>query len=177
MCVRLRPGAREAVRPRCAQGVISRSPARPRSTHAHARPRRAVVAEGDVAAIMGAVLRQGRVGLKFKAASNAADEAFPTAIGVNLCPWRNSRVPGAPELAKFCVCAIKREPVNPDPSRACSQTASLACGGPLNRFQDARRAHMAKPRSIIDKVWDAHVVEAQTPERPAVLYIDLHLIH
>ncbi|MHB8284176.1 MAG: 3-isopropylmalate dehydratase large subunit [Caulobacteraceae bacterium] len=36
---------------------------------------------------------------------------------------------------------------------------------------------MAKPRSIIDKVWDAHVVEAQTPERPAVLYIDLHLIH
>ncbi len=36
---------------------------------------------------------------------------------------------------------------------------------------------MAEPRSIIDKVWDAHIVEAQTADRPAVLYIDLHLIH
>ena len=33
------------------------------------------------------------------------------------------------------------------------------------------------PRSLYEKVFDAHVVEAETPERPAVLYIDLHLIH
>jgi 3-isopropylmalate/(R)-2-methylmalate dehydratase large subunit len=35
---------------------------------------------------------------------------------------------------------------------------------------------MTKPRTIIDKVWDAHVV-VQEPDCPAVLYIDLHLIH
>jgi 3-isopropylmalate/(R)-2-methylmalate dehydratase large subunit len=37
------------------------------------------------------------------------------------------------------------------------------------------------PKSLLDKIWDAHVV---TPERggeepgsPAVLYVDLHLVH
>ncbi len=33
-----------------------------------------------------------------------------------------------------------------------------------------------KPRTLFEKVWDAHVV-AQEPDRPAVLYVDLHLIH
>ncbi len=33
------------------------------------------------------------------------------------------------------------------------------------------------PRSLYEKVFDAHVVEAETLERPAVLYIDLHLVH
>jgi 3-isopropylmalate/(R)-2-methylmalate dehydratase large subunit len=32
------------------------------------------------------------------------------------------------------------------------------------------------PKTLFDKVWDAHVV-AQQPETPAILYIDLHLIH
>src|SRR4030095_4804345 len=27
------------------------------------------------------------------------------------------------------------------------------------------------------KIWDAHVVRAATPDTPAVLYIDLHLLH
>ncbi len=36
---------------------------------------------------------------------------------------------------------------------------------------------MMTPRSLYEKVCDAHVVEAETLERPAVLYIDLHLIH
>ncbi len=35
---------------------------------------------------------------------------------------------------------------------------------------------MTNPRTIIDKVWDSHVV-VQEPDCPAVLYIDLHLIH
>ena len=30
---------------------------------------------------------------------------------------------------------------------------------------------------MLDKVWEAHIVEAEAPDRPAVLYIDLHLIH
>jgi 3-isopropylmalate/(R)-2-methylmalate dehydratase large subunit len=33
------------------------------------------------------------------------------------------------------------------------------------------------PRSLFEKVWDAHLVEPETPERPALLYVDLHLVH
>ncbi|HMG25096.1 MAG TPA: 3-isopropylmalate dehydratase large subunit [Kofleriaceae bacterium] len=32
------------------------------------------------------------------------------------------------------------------------------------------------PRTMFDKIWDAHVV-AEEPDRPAVLYVDLHLVH
>ncbi len=32
-------------------------------------------------------------------------------------------------------------------------------------------------KSLFDKVWDKHVVSPETDERPATLYIDLHLIH
>jgi 3-isopropylmalate/(R)-2-methylmalate dehydratase large subunit len=33
------------------------------------------------------------------------------------------------------------------------------------------------PKSIIDKLWDAHLVRAETDTTPAVMYIDLHLVH
>ena len=33
-----------------------------------------------------------------------------------------------------------------------------------------------KPRTIVEKVWDNHVV-AERPDAPALLYIDLHLVH
>jgi 3-isopropylmalate/(R)-2-methylmalate dehydratase large subunit len=32
-------------------------------------------------------------------------------------------------------------------------------------------------RTLLDKVWDAHLVSAETAETPAVLYVDLHLVH
>ncbi|NND37548.1 MAG: 3-isopropylmalate dehydratase large subunit, partial [Gammaproteobacteria bacterium] len=32
-------------------------------------------------------------------------------------------------------------------------------------------------RSLFEKVWDDHVVVPETPDNPAVFYIDLHLIH
>ncbi len=35
---------------------------------------------------------------------------------------------------------------------------------------------MTLPRTLFEKIWDAHVV-TQAPESPAVLYIDLHLVH
>ena len=35
---------------------------------------------------------------------------------------------------------------------------------------------MAQPRTIIEKVWDTHVV-AEQPGAPTLLYIDLHLVH
>jgi len=31
--------------------------------------------------------------------------------------------------------------------------------------------------TLVDKIWDAHVVRPATPETPAILYIDLHLVH
>jgi len=34
-----------------------------------------------------------------------------------------------------------------------------------------------KPQTLFDKVWSRHLVAGETPESPAVLYIDLHLIH
>jgi len=38
---------------------------------------------------------------------------------------------------------------------------------------------MAVPddRTLFEKVWAEHVVVPETAETPAVLYIDLHLIH
>jgi 3-isopropylmalate/(R)-2-methylmalate dehydratase large subunit len=33
------------------------------------------------------------------------------------------------------------------------------------------------PRTLFEKVWDAHVVRAATAETPATLYVDLHLVH
>jgi 3-isopropylmalate/(R)-2-methylmalate dehydratase large subunit len=36
---------------------------------------------------------------------------------------------------------------------------------------------MPTPRSLFEKVWDAHLVEPEGADRPAVLYVDLHLVH
>jgi 3-isopropylmalate/(R)-2-methylmalate dehydratase large subunit len=35
----------------------------------------------------------------------------------------------------------------------------------------------SKPRTLFEKIWDAHVVAPQQADTPAILYIDLHLIH
>ncbi|MFQ5744016.1 MAG: 3-isopropylmalate dehydratase large subunit [Acidobacteriota bacterium] len=35
----------------------------------------------------------------------------------------------------------------------------------------------ARPRTLFDKVWDGHLVRHETPQTPAILYIDLHLLH
>ncbi|MGQ0532782.1 MAG: 3-isopropylmalate dehydratase large subunit [Caulobacteraceae bacterium] len=34
-----------------------------------------------------------------------------------------------------------------------------------------------KPRTLFDKVWDAHIVQAETADTSAVIYVDLHLVH
>ena len=33
------------------------------------------------------------------------------------------------------------------------------------------------PRTLFEKVWNAHIVKAETVDTPAVLYVDLHLVH
>ncbi len=35
----------------------------------------------------------------------------------------------------------------------------------------------SRPRTLFEKIWDAHVVRAATASIPAVLYVDLHLVH
>src|SRR5688500_4043426 len=35
---------------------------------------------------------------------------------------------------------------------------------------------MSQPRTIIEKIWDSHVV-AERPGAPSLIYIDLHLVH
>ena len=34
-----------------------------------------------------------------------------------------------------------------------------------------------KPRTLFEKIWDSHLVRPETADTPAVLYVDLHLIH
>jgi 3-isopropylmalate/(R)-2-methylmalate dehydratase large subunit len=34
-----------------------------------------------------------------------------------------------------------------------------------------------KPRTLFEKIWEAHIVKPATADTPAVLYVDLHLIH
>ena len=34
-----------------------------------------------------------------------------------------------------------------------------------------------RPRTLFEKVWDSHIVRDQSHDTPAVLYIDLHLVH
>jgi 3-isopropylmalate/(R)-2-methylmalate dehydratase large subunit len=38
------------------------------------------------------------------------------------------------------------------------------------------KSSRSRPKTLLDKIWEAHVV-AQEPDSPAVLYIDLHLVH
>src|SRR5258707_8582819 len=33
------------------------------------------------------------------------------------------------------------------------------------------------PRTLFEKIWDTYIVTAETADPPAVLYIDLHLVH
>jgi 3-isopropylmalate/(R)-2-methylmalate dehydratase large subunit len=35
----------------------------------------------------------------------------------------------------------------------------------------------SRPRTLLDKIWDDHVVRPETEGVPAVLYVDLHLVH
>lgn len=45
----------------------------------------------------------------------------------------------------------------------------------MSQPDSLRKSPSAK--SLFDKLWDAHVVQAQTEATPAIIYIDLHLVH
>src|SRR5687768_9851372 len=36
---------------------------------------------------------------------------------------------------------------------------------------------MSAPKTLFEKIWQQHVIRAETSDTPAVLYVDLHLVH
>jgi len=40
-----------------------------------------------------------------------------------------------------------------------------------------RVPHSQAPRTLFEKIWDAHIVQKQSDATPAILYVDLHLVH
>src|SRR5205814_941808 len=47
----------------------------------------------------------------------------------------------------------------------------------LERLLDSVTQSAKPRRTLFEKIWDAHVVRAETVETPAILYVDLQLIH
>jgi len=47
----------------------------------------------------------------------------------------------------------------------------------FDKLWDAHVVTPESPKTLFDKLWDAHVVTPESDTAPAVLYIDLHLIH
>ncbi|HJQ20650.1 MAG TPA: 2-isopropylmalate synthase, partial [Gemmatimonadaceae bacterium] len=66
-------------------------------------------------------------------------------------------------------------------STTMKQVASGTRGGTIDDAELRRIANAAgasaSPRSLFEKVWDAHVVMPQSSTTPAALYVDLHLVH
>jgi 3-isopropylmalate/(R)-2-methylmalate dehydratase large subunit len=44
-------------------------------------------------------------------------------------------------------------------------------------FERQAQASASRPQTLLDKLWTSHVVVEETEEAPAVLYVDLHLVH
>src|SRR5215471_18280101 len=54
----------------------------------------------------------------------------------------------------------------------------LAAGGQIGAMTvNESASSTTKPRTLLQKIWDAHVVQAASADTPAILYVDLHLIH
>src|SRR5262249_15201569 len=74
-------------------------------------------------------------------------------------------------------------------SRPLTLTGSVRVTGPIHGDNGANanksldespgRGQIApmKPRTLFEKIWDAHVVKPASADTPAILYVDLHLIH
>ena len=61
-------------------------------------------------------------------------------------------------------------------SDATATVADPNSSAPTPRTDPATRSGQAGPRTLLDKIWDDHVVY-QPESGPAILYIDLHLVH
>ena len=61
-------------------------------------------------------------------------------------------------------------------NRVASNGKSTRASASSSSFE-ASQAAAPPPRTLFDKVWSAHLVAPETPQTPAVLYVDLHLVH
>ena len=61
-------------------------------------------------------------------------------------------------------------------SRSTALSLRVSPSGQLTEHPYDRLELVRQPRTLFEKVWDSHVV-AHEPGAPAVLYIDLHLVH
>jgi len=60
----------------------------------------------------------------------------------------------------------------------CDETRSIDDATLLSIANDTRGTRTtAMPRTMLDKIWDEHVVVRPTESTPAQLYVDLHLVH
>src|SRR3954465_10850636 len=84
---------------------------------------------------------------------------------------RSATSPSGCEISA-AACSMARARTPTSSSRACRPICAHSIASPLCT---ARKGAGMK-RTLFDKIWDAHVVAAE-PGWPAVLYIDLHLVH
>ena len=63
-------------------------------------------------------------------------------------------------------------PIAPDATELVEAGYDGACEVKMNDERIEER-----PRTLFEKIWESHLVRPQTAETPAVLYIDLHLVH
>ena len=64
-------------------------------------------------------------------------------------------------------------------TRRSKRTSSAVGLPPARRARrpEARPRAGARRATLLEKIWDAHLVRAETAETPAILYVDLHLVH
>jgi hypothetical protein len=88
---------------------------------------------------------------------------------------RPARWPGWTSPTACCASARQHDPGGRSQRLSSRDRDPLPTAAPDS--QDHSPFHERSPRTLFDKLWDAHVVVPETDTAPAVLYIDLHLIH
>jgi 2-isopropylmalate synthase len=72
-----------------------------------------------------------------------------------------------------CATSTPRRPRRPTPNRPASPCGAWLFPSP----HPSKPETMPSPRTLFQKIWDGHAVRRETPQTPAVLYVDLHLVH
>ena len=96
--------------------------------------------------------------------------------GIDLVQLVSRPIPDTPW--RYCFHAVLAgHPLDP-PIRAALAEIAGADAPPegVRLLSRARRRRLSVPSTLFERVWDAHVVREE-PDGPALLYVDLHLIH
>src|SRR4051812_10183186 len=116
--------------------------------------------------------------LRFGSVAGGGDAPGPwSTVSVTrvLTPPLAARAPSS--AAAVCLTWQGYEPPRRSASVASSAHAPGATPAEPNAVHPRMKVKdMSRPRTLFEKLWDRHVV-AETPGHPALLYIDLHLVH